>query len=174
LDALFAWAGASSATTNTGAVVISAWGAIYTRNANTLSSLSSGSTQTTYTYASNTAGNTQLISSAIRPVSVPINMSFTQGEYFIAFNMSTNSSSIGASTTNLAQTISVVGGAALQTANNFAEFSAQTASSTGLYGGMGVYSAQTAGLPAAISLSAIVQTGASLSQANIALVLRNA
>lgn len=173
LDALFAWAAASSATTNTAAIAISAWAAIYTRNAGTLSSLSSGSTQTTYTYASNTAGNTQLISSAVRPISVPININMAPGEYFVAFNMSTNSSSVGLSTTNLAQTISVMGGNQLQTANNYAEFTNQTATSMGLLSGMGVYSAQTAGLPAAISLSAINQTGSALSAANIGLVFRN-
>jgi hypothetical protein len=173
LDALFAWAAASAATTATGAVVISAWGGVSTLNGSTLSSLSSGSTQTTYTYASNTAGNTQLISSAIRPVSVPINMSFTQGEYFVGFNISTNSSSVGASTTNLAQTISVMGANQMQTGVNYAEFTAQTATSSNLYGGMGVYTAQTAGLPVSIGLAAIAQTGASLSQANIALVFRN-
>jgi hypothetical protein len=173
LDALFAWAAASAATTATGAVVISAWGGVSTLNGSTLSSLSSGSTQTTYTYASNTAGNTQLISSAIRPISVPINMSFTQGEYFVGFNISTNSSSVGLSTTNLAQTISVMGANQMQTGVNYAEFTAQTATSTGLYGGMGIYTAQTAGIPVSIGLAAIAQTGASLSQANIALVFRN-
>lgn len=173
IDALVQWNGSSTASAVTAAVVISAWAAVYTRNASTLSSLSSGSTQTTYTYASNSAGQTQLISTAIRPVSVPVNVSMTQGEYFVAFNFSTNSSSVGAATTNLGQTLSMVGGNALQTALNYAEFTAQTATSTGLYGGMGVFTAQTAGLPASINLNAIAQTGASLSQANIALVFRN-
>src|SRR5260370_110239 len=62
-DILVSWAAASSATTNTGAIVISAYAAIYTNNtaSSALSSVSSGSTQTTYTYASNSPGNTQLI-----------------------------------------------------------------------------------------------------------------
>ncbi len=156
--------------------MISAWGAIYTKNVNTLSSLSSGSTQATYTYASNSAGITGLTYSAVRPVSVPINIFATQGEYYVAFNMSTNSSSIGAATTNLAQTISVMGGNAIQTGAGFnyvPDFTAQTAASRNLYGGMGVYATTTAGMPASMALSDIVQTGASLSQANIALVFRN-
>jgi hypothetical protein len=173
LDALFSWQGASSATTNTCAIAISAYGAVYTRNASTLNSVSSGSTQTTYTYASNSAGVTALTEAAIRPVSVPINVNMLAGEYYVAFNMVTATSSIGASTTNCAQSISVMGGNQVQTALNYAEFTAATATSTGLYGGMGVYSVATTGLPTAISLSALNQTGTALSAANIALVLRN-
>lgn len=174
IDALVSWQGASSATTNTGAIVISAYAAIFTRNAGTLSSLSSGSTQTTYTYASNTAGHTEFSQAAIRPVSVPVNVSMTPGEYFVAFNFSTNSSSVGASTTNYAQTLSIMGGNDLQTAANYAEIGNATATSTNLYGGMGVYSATSAGIGASLALSNINQTGSALSQANIAIVFRNA
>lgn len=174
LDALFAWQGASAATNATMGIAVSAYGVVYTRNAGTLSSLSSGSTQTTYTYASNTAGNTQLLTNAIRPLSVPVNMNFSQGEYFVGFNFSTNTSSIGATTTNYAQTLSVYGGSNIQSAVNYAEFTNQTALSNNLYQGMGVYSVQTAGAPVTVALSDIVATGASLSQANIALVFRNA
>ena len=174
IDALVSWAAGSSATNATAAVAMSAWAAIYTRNGSTLSSLSSGSTQTTYTYASNSAGNTQLQSPAIRPISVPLNMSVTPGEYFIGFNFSTNSSSIGLTTTNIAQTLSMIGGNNLQSGGNYAEFTAQTNASTNLYGGMGVFSAASAGLGVSVALSNISQTGASFSQANIALVLRNA
>lgn len=173
LDALVSWAGASSATTNTCAFAVSAYAAIYTKNGATLSSVSSGSTQTTYSYASNSAGQTQLISGAIRPISVPLAANMTPGEYYVGFNIVTATSSIGLSTTNLAQSLSIMGGNGLQTAANFAEFTNQTATSTGLQGGMGVYSAATTGLPAAVSLSAINQTGAALSQANIALAFRN-
>lgn len=173
LDALVSWVGASSATTNTCAFAVSAYAAIYTKNGATLSSVSSGSTQTTYSYASNSAGQTQLITGAIRPISVPINANMTPGEYYVGFNIVTATSSIGLSTTNLVQSLSMMGGNQLQTAANFAEFTNQTATSTNQYGGMGVYSAATTGLPAAVSLSAINQTGAALSQANIALAFRN-
>jgi len=173
LDALVGWSNGSAATTATMAIAMSAWAIVYTKNASTLSSLSSGSTQTTYSYASNTAGNTQLTSPAIRPVSVPINMNFTQGEYYVGFNFSTTVSSVGLSTTSLGQTLSMYGGSQLQSASNFAEFTNATATSTNLFGGMGIYTAATAGAPVSIGLANIAQTGASLSQANIALVFRN-
>lgn len=173
LDALVSWSGASSAASNTGAVVISAYGAVFTRNGATLFSLSSGSTQTTYTYASNSAG-ASLYVPAIRPVSVPMNVSMTPGEYFVAFNFSTNSSSVGAATTNYGQTLSMMGGNEIQTAANFAEFTNATATSTNLYGGMGIYTASSAGIGASLALSNIAQTGSALSAANVALVFRNA
>ncbi len=174
LDALVAWSGASSATTNTCAIAISAYAAIYTRNASTLSSLSSGSTQTTYTYASSTAGQTGLTQSAIRPISVPVNVSMTPGEYFVGFNFITATSSVGLSTTNLGQTLSIMGANQIQSALNYAEFGNATATSSNLYYGMGLYTAASTGMPASIGLASISQTGASLSQANIALVFRNA
>jgi hypothetical protein len=173
LDALVAWSGGSSASAVTGAIVVSAWAGISTRNGSTLSSLSSGSTQTTYTYASNTAGATAFTANQLRPVSVPMNMSFTQGEYFVGFNFSTNSSSVGAATTNFGQTLSVYGGNQIATSLNYAEITAATATSTNVFGGMGIFTAQTGGMPVSIGLSAINQTGAALSQANIALVFRN-
>ena len=174
LDALASWSGASSATTNTGAIVLSAYAAVYTRNAGTLSSLSSGSTQTTYTYASNSAGHTEFAQPAIRPISVPMNVSMTPGEYFVGFGFSTNSSSVGASTTNYGQTISMMGGNDLQTIANYAEIGAGTATSTNWFGGMGMFTAASAGIPASIALSNINQTGSALSAANIAIVFRNA
>lgn len=173
VDALVSWAAGSSATANTMGIAMSAWAAVFTRNVSTLSSLSSGSTQTTYTYASNSAGQTQLLTPAMRPISVPVNMSMTPGEYFIAFNFSTNTTSVGTATTNIAQTLSMMGANGIQSAANYAEFTAQTNTSTNLYGGMGVYTAASAGIGASLALSNIAQTGLSLQQANIALVLRN-
>ena len=174
MDALVYWSGASSATTNTYAVALSAYMAIYTNNASTLSSLSSGSTQTTYSYASNTAGHTELTNAAIRPVSVPVNFNMAPGEYVVGFNLITASSSIGLSTTNLAQNISMMGPYQLSSIANYAEFGAQTATSTNFPGGVGVYTPAITGLPAAPSFAAIAQTGSSSSQANMVIVFRNA
>jgi hypothetical protein len=173
-DALVAWAAASSADAATGAVVISAYAGIYSNSGpGTLTMLSSGSTQTTYTYASNSAGQTQLISSGIRPLSVPMNMSLTPGEYVVGFNFSTNSSSVGTSTTNLAQTISMMGWGGNQSALNYAEFTAASTSNSGLYGGMGIWSSAATGLPTSIPVTAIGQTGANQSRAQFAFVMRN-
>jgi hypothetical protein len=166
LDALLAMSNSSSAGAGTVTLQFSQYAIIYTKNASTLSSLSSGSTQTTYTYASNTAGATYLTNSAIYPISVPINFNMVQGEYYVGFNLIT-------STTAASVTMSMMGGNAIGTALNYVEF-ANTATSTNVYGGMGVYSAATTGVVTRVSVSAINQTGSALSAANIALVFRNA
>ena len=173
IDALVSWSGASSATTNTCAFAVSAYAAIYSNSASSLVSLSSGSTQTTYSYASNSAGVTALTAGAMRPISVPVNFSMSAGEYYVGFNIVTATSSIGLSTTNLGQSISVVGGVALATASNYAEFTANTATSSNLYGAMGLYSVATTGLSGNYALSLLNMTGANLADANIALVFRN-
>jgi hypothetical protein len=173
IDALMAISGGSSATTNTAGIAFSQYAIIYTLNGATLSSLSSGSTQTTYTYASNTAGRTELTGSVIRPVSVPVNFNMAPGEYYIGFNIITNVTSIGLSTTNPGFTMSMYGGNDLQTSLNYAEFGSNTATSVGLFR-MGVYSAATTGIVTRLSVSAINQTGSAVSAGNIALVFRNA
>lgn len=181
LDCLFNWAGATSATANTGAVAMTAYGGVYSLSqvtgtggtTNVLTALSIGSTQTTYTYASNNSGNSQLTASAIRPVSVPVNLNMGDGEYFVAFGLSTNSSSIGTATTALAQSISIMAALTNQTAVNYAEFTAATTANSNLYYGMGVYSAATAILPGSVPVTAINQTGANLLAANFAFVMRN-
>jgi hypothetical protein len=107
-------------------------------------------------------------------MSVPVNFNMAPGEYFVGFNLITATSSIGLSTTNFGLTLSMMGANNIQTALNYAEITANTASSTNLFGGMGVFTAATTGAPVSINLNAINQVSASLSQANIALVFRNA
>jgi hypothetical protein len=173
LDVPFAWSAGESNTTNTMGIAMTVHAGVYTRaNSTALSSVYGGSTQTTYTYASNTAGNTQLQTNAIRPVSCPINVSLTQGEYWVAYCLSTAFTSVGLSTTNITQAISVYGGA-IQSGLNWNEFTAATNSTTNMFGGMGVYSAATASSLTSLGMANIVQSGASLSQANIGLVFRN-
>lgn len=174
VDAMVGWSGSSTASAVTCAIAISAYCAVYTRmNSSQLGSVSSGSTQTTYSYASNTAGATGMTQSAVRPISVPVNISATPGEYWVAFNFITAQSSVGAATTALGQTLSMYGGNVIQTGiNPILDFTNATATSNGLMS-MGVYASATTGLPATISASALAQTGSSLSQANIALVLRS-
>ena len=174
IDALISHSGSSSATTNTCAIAASMYAAIYTRNAASLSSMSSGSTQTTWTYASNTAGLTDFTQAKMMPISVPVNFNMGPGEYIVGYNFITATSSIGLSTTNYAQTFSMMGGNLMQTAAVYGEIGSATAASVNLLSGMGVYSAASTGLSGAYSISGIVQTGSSLSQANIALVFRNA
>ena len=172
LDALVSWSAGSSAAANTAGIAMTMFAGIYTRNASTLQSVSSATTQQTLTYASNTSNYTG-INSAIRAISVPMNINMTPGEYYVGFGFSTSASSVGTATTNLAQTVSMYGYGGLQSALNYAEFNAATATSKNLYSGMGIYSAALSTVPPTISLSAINQTGTNISRANIALVFRN-
>jgi hypothetical protein len=171
LDALVSWSASSSGASNTAAIAMTAFAGIYTNNASTLSSLSTGSTQTTYTYASNSA-NWSSINSAMLPISVPININMSPGEYYVGFGFSTNSSSIGLATTNLAQTVSMYGGTQIQSALNYAEWLAGTATSSNLFN-MGVLNATATKPPATIALSQLSVTGQYLYRANIAIVIRN-
>ena len=174
LDALVAFSVASSATTNTYGLVITAFAGIYTNISSTLNSLSTGSTTVSYSVASNSAGLTQLNQSALRAISVPIQVNALPGEYFVGYCLSTNTSSVGLSTTALGQTLSIYGGNAVQTAQNFAiEFTNATATSGGLFAGMGVHSVSQSAPLATYAVSDINATGANLSAANIALVFRN-
>ena len=172
LDALVSWSAGSSAAANTAGIAMTMFAGIYTRNASTLESVSSATTQQTLTYASNTSNYTG-INSAIRAISVPMNINMTPGEYYVGFGFSTSASSVGTATTNLAQTVSMYGYGGLQSALNYAEFNEATATSKNLYSGMGIYSAALSTVPPTISLSAINQTGTNISRANIALVFRN-
>jgi hypothetical protein len=181
LDCLFNMAIASSATTNTGAFLATAIGGIYqtfqsTNSAgstNAISLLSGGSQTISFTAASNSAGSTQLITAAVRPISVPVNINMGAGEYLVAFGVSTNSSSVGLSTTALAWSMSIQAALTNQTATNYAELNAVTNASTNLVGGWGVYSASTGALPVTAPITAINQTGANALAGNFAFVMRN-
>lgn len=182
LDGLYNWDGAYTATTATAAVLITAIGGVYSTflSANTAGSttgltlLSGGSVTASYSYSSNNAGNgSQLVGSAIRPVSVPVNINMAPGEYFIAFGLSTTNSSVGLTTTALAQSISVMAGFTNITAVNYAEFTNATTSNSGIQGALGVYSAATGALPNTIPVTAIAQTGANALLGNFAFALRN-
>jgi hypothetical protein len=168
---------ASSATANTYGQVWSVWAMILTNDtANSrLMSLSSGSTQTTYSVASNTAGVTQMNGSGVRPITVPVNMNATPGIYYIAWNWSTNTSSIGTATTALGRTISMLGRGAIMSASfgMVSDYTVATAATNNVLFPQGVVSGgASAGIPATISHSQITMTGASHSQANLAFYIR--
>lgn len=181
LDCLFNIAVATSATANTGALVYTAMAGVYSTALSTntagqstiLTLLSGGSTQTTYTWASNNSGQSQLTAAAIRPISVPLNINLAPGEYYVAFGLSTTNSSIGTATTALAFSASIQAALTQMTATNYAEFGAATTANSGLYGAMGVYSAATAVLPGTVNVTQINQTGANLLAGNFAFVMRN-
>lgn len=173
VDAMFHWQQASTANANTIAIAMTILCGIYTRNASTLNTVSSASTQTTYTYASNSAGNTQLTGAAYRPVSIPMNVNMTPGAYYMGFGVRTATSSIGTATTTAAQTISAVGAPMGSSAVPWTdEFTRVTNTSVGFLSGHGVYSTTVSSVVPAISLSAINQSGSYFHRANIALVFR--
>ena len=181
LDCLLNMIQATSATTNTGAALYTAIAGIYQTAASTNSAgttnyanlLSAGSATTSFTWASNSAGFTNLSASAIRPMSVPVNINMAQGEYLVAFAISSTNSSVGASTTALAVSMSIQAALTNQTAVNYAELTAATNASTNLMGGWGVYSAATGALPNTLPITAINQTGANALAGNFAFVMRN-
>lgn len=174
LDVPFLLSLASSAAANTWGLAVTAFAAIYTKNVSTLSSLSSGQVQWNTTLASNTAGNTGLIAHAIRPMSVGFNMLFTPGEYYVGFGISTNTSSVGTATTALGNTWSVMGGPIYSSAvGQVGDFTAATNTSTGLFGGQGIYSAAISTVPPTVSLSAINQTGSYYARGNMGIIFRN-
>jgi hypothetical protein len=172
---------ATSATTNTAAALYTAIAGVYSTYATTntagstaaLTLLSQGSQTASFTWASNSAGNTNLTVSALRPVSVPVNINMQPGEYFMAFGLSTTNSSVGLSTTALAWSLSVQADLDMQTAVNYAEPGAATNASSNIYGGMGLYSAATGILPISLYQTQINQTGANQLDGNYVFVMRN-
>jgi hypothetical protein len=166
----------SSATTNTYGQQWSVYMGLYSNDTanNRLVSLSTGSTQTTYTVASNTAGVTQMYGSAIRPISCPLNVNATPGVYFFAVNWSTNTFSSGASTTALNRTISMMGGVGIQSAsyNLVADYSVATAVTVNSFFPQGTFTTAAGVLPGSISYSQISMTGAAAQQADLAVWMR--
>ena len=182
LDALYNVIVASAGTTATAAVAITAQAGIYssflstaTNGTTTAASLLSwGSTQTTYSYASNSAGVTMLVTAGLRPVSVPININMAPGEYYVGFQLSTSQSSVGLSTTALGFSMSNECGLGLSATNYVDNFTAVTSSAQGLNQFQGVYTTTTGALPVTIANTQVAQTGISGGIAgNYVFVMRN-
>lgn len=173
VDVPFFWSQASSAAANTVAIAMTVLCGIYTRNASTLNTVSSASTQTTYTLASNTAGITAFSNARDLPISIPMNVNMSEGQYYVGFGMSTTFSSIGTATTTAAQTISVIGvpqgSSAVPWVDNITRASN---TSVGMFSGHGIYSAAVSSVVPAISLSAINQSGSYFHRANFAMIFR--
>lgn len=181
LDVLLEMSQATAATTATAAALITCIGGIYQTAASTntagttnyVNLLSAASQTYSWTWASNSAGSTQFSYGAIRPLSIPLNINMQQGEYLVAFGISTTNSSVGLSTTALAHSMSIQICSTNQTAINYAELTAATTAASNLIGGVGVYSAATGALPNTAPITAINQTGAAQAQGNFVYVMRN-
>jgi hypothetical protein len=175
MDILMYQSLSSSAAANTYAQAWSIYMGIYSNDtaASRIYSLSSGSTQTTYSNASNTAGVTQIIGSGVRPISCPINFTMSEGQYAVVANWVTTASSIGAATTALNQTLSVVGNP-IQSASMaiVPEYDVVTGATNRFTYPMGMLNVASTGIPASISYSQINMTGLSLLRANFFVVMR--
>lgn len=149
---------------------ISLYMGIYTNNAGTLSLVVSGSQSQSQSYTSNGTtsvnGNYQL--------TVPINTVLTPNDYYVLANLQTAQSySSGAGTTaTTAQTITIYGGGQIGSANNFIPWGSGTASTLGLYTGMGMHTSTSNAVPNSIPLSSINNTGTNIQIANIGIQAR--
>lgn len=165
----------SSAVNNTYGQQWSIYGMIATNDtANSrFMSLSSGSTQTTYTLASNNSGATQLIGSGVRPITVPINALFTPGTYHMIFNWSTNTFSSGTGTTALNRTVSMIGRGLMMSASYalVSAYDIATGVTNNVLWPQGCIAASN-GIPTTVSHSTVTMTGASNSAANLAFYMR--
>lgn len=181
VDILLNQAIATAANNSTAAAAYTAIAGVYSTYVSTntagsttaVSLLSQGSQTASFSWASNSAGNTVQITNAIRPVSVPVNINMQPGEYLMAFGISTTSSSAGTAVSALNWSLSIQAALTNQTAVNYAEISAGTNASTNLVGGWGVYSAAASVLPVTAPITAINQTGAAALGGNYAFVMRN-
>ncbi len=170
MDVIMSISLGTSAVANTAGVAITQRMGIFSKNANTLMSLSTSSNQQTISWASNSGSYSSI--TGMRLMSMLINVNATPGDYYIAYEMSTAQTSLGTATTALAPVLSIYGGI-LGTAGAHATNWGNSATSENVFGGMGVYSAQVASNLGNLSLSAINQTGANVSKANFWVQLRN-
>lgn len=163
---------ASSATTNTGNIEISSGLVIYSiSNNSTLNPITGSFGTTTYTWASNTANFNSLTGG--RNASFAIASSLSEGIYYIGFQMSTtNNSSIGLSTTQLANSISLLLGS-IQSASNIMDFGTTAGATENMIVGRGVAGSTITGTNATQNLANINNLGASAQRANFAVIFRN-
>ncbi|MEO5950702.1 MAG: hypothetical protein ABIQ04_04605 [Candidatus Saccharimonadales bacterium] len=127
---------------------------VYTLNGSTLSLMSSGTANNGFSYG-NTANAqyTQTIT-GIRQMTVPMNVNITPGEYWVGALIS--SASTFASTG-----MTMMGNNQIIATGVLGVIGSSTSAGRDVYLGQGIYSANTAGLPATIPLTAINNTQAS-------------
>ena len=162
---------ASSATANTGNLLISSGCVIYSvSGTSTLNPIAGQFATTTYTHASNTANWNSI--TGPRYLSFNIATLLGAGEYYVGFQLSTNNnSSIGTATTADPVTISIQHGA-IYTASQWAEFGVVTATSLNMRPFVGVGASVTA-TNQTVNMNAITQTGTALMRANVPVIFRN-
>lgn len=164
---------ASSGTANTGNIVFTSGAFIYSASTDNLVMVPiAGATgSTTYTWASNTSNFSQLTGPHL--ITFPIATTLSGGFYFVGLQLSTtNNSSVGTATTQLANTISMLLGS-VYTASNFAILGGSTNATIGLNRGHGVATNTVTATNQTVAFSSITVTGASRFQANFPVLFRN-
>ena len=144
--------------------------AIYSENANTLSSMSSTTFSTAGTWTSNATGS---VTGAVF-LTTPFNVFMTPGEYYIGMNISTAATGggiTGAATTSLGNTISIMGlNTAVFGAYSWHTLGSSTNQSIG-WAEQGLYTGTTA-FTGGINISAISHAGTAAQRGNFAVAFR--
>jgi hypothetical protein len=170
IDVPFQIATTSQSSANTAANAQSWFWGLYTQNGSTLSPLSAGSSSTTWSWASNSAGTAF---NGPRLFTFAMATALTPGDYFFALQVSTATSSVGTATTALSMSVSPVyvstqstqipremGQAGANTRNDWTPF-------------QGVNTVSMSHTSQTMELSQMRLDGVSGVRANIGLILRN-
>lgn len=163
---------ASTSFPNTANIVWTSGAAIYSLNGSTLNPIVGATGNTTHTWASNNNYSSIL---GGRYASFPIATVLNPGEYWLGIQLSTtNNSSIGTATTLLGNTISIIAGSMILTAQNYADFGATTGVSTeGLIRLQGLASLNLTATSQTYQQSQITVSGTGGYRGNILAILRN-
>lgn len=156
---------ATAANNSTAGFLYSITAVAYTRNGNTLSSVSSIVTNNQMTWTNNATGS---VTGAFF-FSAPLAFAGPAGKYWFGLRLSTRATGLtGAATTSLGNTVSMMGvGSAVAGALSVREPGAGTANSNGWFVGMGMYSG-TSNF-STIALSNLTQQGTNMNRANVAM-----
>lgn len=135
----------TNATNSSGSFTLSAWLGLYTRNASTLSLLTSASVSTNVT-GSGTQGSYSLYSN-VRHIAFPLTATLTEGKYWMGFVSRTTSGGADCSVSNvvLSQNATAFNGIFGSSDNATRQFTL----------GQGYYTATTSGMPGSVAFSAI-------------------
>lgn len=162
---------ANSAASNTAGAQISSALVLYTRNASTLSPIVGITSQTTHTWASNSANWSSLTGG--KYLSFNVATALVPGEYFVGWQISTSTFSSGANTTSLAFNMSVSAQVAgLSQSGLFTDFGVTASISTNSYFA-GMYTNSITATNQTVAMSDISVTGTSQAIANVPIIFRN-
>jgi hypothetical protein len=161
---------ASTTTSNTAAIGVSAMMVLYTRNGSTFSPLVGASNSQTFSWASNSSNYSGVTGGKF--YSFALASSLTQGEYWAGVYLSTASAvSTGAATTALNATISMLLGSNY-TGSAFADFNSNSNNTSGAPI-QGLLSSVPTNTSQTIQLSQLTVNGGSNFRANVPLIFRN-